>query len=61
MNKNWDEHHIITGVRKEMEEALPKELKCVNNKIKVPSYPHPLNKKFKDWCRKFGIGNGFSI
>ena len=58
MGKKWDEHWILTGVTKEMKDALPKGLKCVDNKIKVPEWPHKLNDKYYEWCVKFGIGNG---
>lgn len=61
MGKKWDVHNIITGVTKEMVEALPKGLRCVDNKIKVPKWPHPLYDKYYNWCGKFGIGNGFSL
>jgi len=61
MAQKWSEHQIITGVTKEMKEALPKGLRCVDNKIKVPDYPHPLYNEFYEWCKKFGIGNGFSL
>lgn len=61
MGKKWDEHHIITGVSKKMKDALPKGLRCVNDKIKVPDWPHPLHNKFQKWCIKFGITNGFSL
>lgn len=59
--KKWVEHSIITGVTEEMKKTLPKGLKCVNNKIKVPAWPHPLNDKFQEWCRQVCLTDGFSL
>ncbi len=57
----WERHTIITGVTEEMKKALPRGLRCKDNMIKVPPSPHPLNRKYLEWCRKFGIGNGFLV
>ena len=61
MGQKWEVHYIITGVTKEMKATLPKGLRCINNKIKVPESPHSLYNKYYKWCIKFGIGNGFSL
>ncbi|MDD2730917.1 MAG: hypothetical protein PHW33_02210 [Candidatus Portnoybacteria bacterium] len=61
MSRKWAVHHIITGVTEKMKKVLPKGLRCANDKIKVPEWPHPLNDKFYKWCLKFGIGSGFSL
>lgn len=57
----WQTHYIITGVTEKMKNSLPKGLRCVNDKIKVPDWPHPLNGEFQNWCVKFGITNGFAL
>ena len=61
MGQKWEIHHIITGVTEEMKAALPEGLRCENDKIKVPAWPHPLYDEYYKWCVKFGIGNGFSL
>jgi hypothetical protein len=51
-------HHIITGVSEKMKKDLPRGLKCVDNKIRVPE---SKDKDFYDWCVRHGIGNGFRL
>ena len=63
--EEWERHHIITGVNKEMRDNLPKGLKVhkhINGDlIKVPRYPHKLNKEYQKWCIRYKIGNGFYL